>query len=118
TFKQWSFNLSGSQYTLLSSYYEVRNWATFPLAKGYNWAQDAAGNTYLQTVVTYLDQPTSSSVYTIAVQTRDTYGNLIQSQVYDYPAAGTLLRQFDLTYENGSNYVSRYIRNRLKTATV
>ena len=62
---------------------------------------------------------TSASTYTYSstFQTLDNYGNLTQQQVYDYGASAPT-RTYNLTYVSDSNYTSRYIRNRLLSATV
>ncbi|HKV95862.1 MAG TPA: hypothetical protein VJR90_00005, partial [Gammaproteobacteria bacterium] len=53
-------------------------------------------------------------------QTQDAYGNLTQMQVYDWGAGapGPLLRTYTNTYLTDSNYISRYIFNRLLTSKV
>src|SRR5262249_39934620 len=50
------------------------------------------------------------------IQTVDTYGNVTQSVQYDW--ATLSVRTYNYTYLNSSPYTSRYIYNRLSSATV
>ncbi|HEY7389597.1 MAG TPA: hypothetical protein VH640_13870 [Bryobacteraceae bacterium] len=88
------------------------------LHKDYTWTQDPAGNVYLGTAATTLNPGTSYAVQTKSVQTLDTYGNLVQSQVYDYANAATPARTYTYSYLTSSVYTSRYMRNLLTSASV
>jgi len=61
----------------------------------------------------------SSGNYATAAsyQTLDAYGNLVQQQVYDF-GSSTVTRTYNFSYITDTNYTSRYIRNRLLSATV
>src|SRR3954470_20746467 len=54
------------------------------------------------------------------VQTLDSYGNIVTSQIYDYGNTSTPSWTYNWTYlhQIDGNYTPRYIRNRVKTATV
>ena len=53
-----------------------------------------------------------------STQTLDPYGNISHSEVYDYGSLSTAARTYNYTYLTDANYVNRYIRNRMLTATV
>lgn len=82
----------------------------------YNWTQDN-GNLYINSVLTTLAN-TPSPLQSKVEQTRDADGNITQVRQYDYGSLVNPARVYDYTYLGGSNYLSRYIRNRLLTATV
>ncbi len=88
--------------------------------ESYTWVQDAAGDAYLGTVQTTLNQGQSYAAATKTVQTQDSYGNLLTSSVYDYNSLTTPARSYANTYlyQNNTNYSSRYIFNRLLTSTL
>jgi hypothetical protein len=46
------------------------------------------------------------------------YGNITQSLAFAYGNLTTPARTYNYTYVTDANYISRYIRNRLVTATV
>ncbi len=51
-------------------------------------------------------------------QTRDAYGNVTQTKVYNYGNLTTPARTYTNSYLTDANYTSRYIRNRLVSSTV
>lgn len=104
--------------TVPTQYEEINANGSTPLVKAYSWSQNSAGNTYMSNVVTTLDQGTSNAVESTTTQTLDGYGNLTQSQVYDYGNSSTPARTYALTYLTNTSYTSIYIRNRLTQATV
>jgi len=73
-------------------------------------------------VWTTLDQNTPNQKVMKREQVIDTHGNQTQLKVYDYKSdSGSLttpMRTWTHTYENGAEYASRYIFNRLKTTQV
>jgi hypothetical protein len=126
--KVWTFNTSTTAlapYTVypdeligqLTQYQEIStatNQAT--LQKNFTPVQSSGGQPYFGTVTTILS-PGSSQAQTTTVQTLDTHGNLTQSQAYDYGSSSPT-RTYNFYYLTGSNYTSRYIFNRLTSATV
>jgi hypothetical protein len=119
TQKQWWAGIDISPLGGLATKYEERDGAgAVLLRKEYGWTQDAAGNIYLNAVVNTLNPGTASAAQSKTLQILDTYGNLTQSQVYDYGNLTTPVRTYDYQYLNGANYISRYIRNRMTSASV
>jgi hypothetical protein len=124
TEKYWSFNPSGGSYQGLASELQYRTapGVTTPLPRDetYSWSQDANGNSYVGTDTTTLDKGTSYTRATETVQIQDGYGNVSTSSVYDYGNSNTPARSYSNTYlyKNNSNYSSRYIYNRLLSATL
>lgn len=99
---------------LVSAYEEHETSGAVLLRKDYTWTQDAGGKPYLGTVLSTLN----STAQTKTVQTLDANGNIQTSNIYDYGNLSTAARTYTYTYLTDSNYTSRYIRNRLLTATV
>ena len=85
--------------------------------RDFSWTQDGNSPTYLGAIVTTEDVGTVNQVQKKVTQTLDGWGNITQSETFDY---GSLVaaRTYRFTYLSDSNYTSRYIRNRLLTATV
>ena len=123
--KQWWFETGNAATLGLATQYEEAGPMGLPgaqtqgtlLRKQYTWTSDANGNVYLGTGVTTAT-PASNPLQSKSVQVVDVYGNVTQQQVYDYGNLSTPARTYNLTYVTDGNYVSRYIRNRLLTATV
>jgi YD repeat-containing protein len=89
----------------------------------YTWAADPAGRPYLGTDVATVDPGQPYAVQKQTVQTPDAYGNITQTQAWDYiPATQSFgsspTRTTTNTYLTNSNYTSAYIYNRLVTSTV
>ena len=87
----------------------------------YTWVQEPASlNFYIGTLKTVLDEGKTYSQTTQTVQTQDSYGNILTSNLYDYGNLSTPARSYSNTYlhQNNSNYTSRYIVNRLLTSTL
>jgi RHS repeat-associated protein len=119
TTKTWAFQPAGGTFAgLVSTYQENGASGATLLQKNYTWTQDSVTNIYLGTVQTTLDPGTGNSQQTTTAQTRDTYGNLTQSQVYDYSNTSTPARTYNFSYITKAGYTSLYIRNRLLSATV
>jgi len=57
-------------------------------------SSNVSGAPYVGTAVTKLN-PSTYNVQTRTVQIEDTYGNLLQSQVYDYPLGTALSRTYN-----------------------
>jgi hypothetical protein len=118
--KLWTFANSGWTTGLVSSYQGRQYPGAVPLtAVSYGYGQDAVGNTYLYQTETN-QNPWSAAMLTSSVQTVDQYGNVTQVLKYDYGsgAIGPLMRTYNYSYLNSSAYTSRYIYNRLTSATV
>uniref|UniRef100_Q024R2 YD repeat protein n=1 Tax=Solibacter usitatus (strain Ellin6076) TaxID=234267 RepID=Q024R2_SOLUE len=118
--KIWAYNYSGPGYSLPYGYWELRDtYDNVMLCHGFTWGVDTAGNWYVGTLTTALNPGHSYGVTSATTQIRDIYGNIKQSQVYDYGSSSPN-RTYNYTYlhETDSNYLSRYIRNRVKTVTV
>ena len=123
--KQWWFETGNAATLGLATQYEEAGPMGLPgaqtqgtlLRKQYTWTSDANGNVYLGTGITTAT-PASNPLQSKSVQVVDVYGNVTQQQVYDYGNLSTPARTYNLTYVTDGNYTSRYIRNRLLTATV
>ena len=70
------------------------------------------------TVLTTLNPGQSYAAQSKSEQTLDSYGNIVQSKAYDYGNLTTPARTYNFTYLTDSNYISRYIRNRVTQVTV
>ncbi len=96
--------LSGTSLVVLISYQEENPGGAGLMQKTSTWTQDAAGNAYVGTVASTINPGTASAVTSQTVQTLDTYGNLIQQQLYDYPGnpahsdTTTPYRTYNFTY--------------------
>jgi RHS repeat-associated protein len=87
----------------------------------YTWVQDPVSlNFYIGTLETVLNEGQTYAQTTQTVQTQDSYGNVLTTQVYDYGNLNTPARTYSNTYlyQNNTNYSSRYIYNRLLTSTL
>src|SRR3954466_2646 len=87
------------------------------MRKEYTWTQ-ANGHPYVGSVVTRLNPGAAFEAASKSAQTLDSNGNLLQSQVFGYGNLTTPARTYNFTYLGGTNYTSRYILNRMATATV
>ena len=116
--KVWSFRSDAPYVGLAASYEERDAGGTALLRKDYTWAQDAAQNVYLNSALTTLNPGSTYAVQTKTAQTLDTYGNITQSQAFEYNNLTTPARTYTYQYLTNANYTSRYIRNRLTSATV
>ena len=121
TQKVWTFDTSGGPTNAFGTAYEEHDasGATL-LRKEYTWAQEGFGspNPYISGIVTKLNPGAPGSVRTMTGQALDAHGNLAAAIVYDYPNASTLTRTYNYSYLANGNYTSRYIYNRLTSATV
>jgi YD repeat-containing protein len=84
----------------------------------YSWTTDPAGNPYISSVTTSLDPDTENQVQKKLDQTKDAYGNVTQTKLYEWNSLTTPARTYTNTYSTDSNYTSRYIRNRLLSSTL
>ena len=123
--KYWQFVTSGTGYALESGYWElhpttvpaqVGDWTTlFWRATGWS---NGNGNLYASVIDTVAcDVADTNCLGAHSTQSVDSYGNLTAKQMYNYGNAGTWTR-YNLYYLTDPNYTSRYIRNRLTSATV
>ena len=115
TSKVWTFGTSGAGLGLASTY-EERGSQTL-LHKDFTWTTDVAGNVYLGTVVTTLNPGAGGATQTTLSQVLDSYGygNVVSSTT---SGSDTATRTYSYGYLTDSNYTSRYIRNRLTSASV
>jgi hypothetical protein len=87
----------------------------------YTWAQDPTSlNYYIGTLKTVLNEGQTYSQTTQTVQTQDSYGNVLTTNIYDYGNLNTPARTYAnaYLYQNNTNYSSRNIYNRLLTSTL
>ena len=98
---------------------EDRNsgWAVLE-RRDYGWTQDAAGVPYIGSVLSTIDYGTGNQKQSKTEQALDVYGNVLWRKQYDYGNLSTPARTYTYSYLSGTNYSSRYIRNRLLTAAV
>jgi hypothetical protein len=115
--KVWTFGTSGVGQALPASYEERGPGGTALLHTDYTWTTDSVSNIYVGTVLN-TQNPGASQIQSKSVQTLDTYGNITQSQVFDYSDLGKPAKTYNFTYVTDANYTSRYIRNRLLSASV
>lgn len=118
----WTFSTTGAAWQLgLATQLEERPsaaQASNPLKRqAFTWVQDSAGNPYIGTALMTLD-PTGANVQSQVTQTLDTYGNVTQTNTFDYGNLTTAARTYNYTYVTNTNYASLYIRNRLQSAVV
>ncbi|MCI0718594.1 MAG: hypothetical protein L0338_06410, partial [Acidobacteria bacterium] len=119
--KVWWFNTSGPSWQLgLVTGFEQRQSPSGAALeqRDFAWTQDAASNPYLASVVTMIDPGQSYQKQSKTEQALDANGNVLWTRVYPYGDLTTAVRTTSYTYLNTSNYTSRYINNRLASATV
>jgi RHS repeat-associated protein len=123
-FKVWFFYSTSStpvwQLGLVGNYMDrvSTSNAFAPRQYYFTWTQDAAGNAYISNKQTLWDGGTTYQVSSYDQQTLDTNGNILTRNVLDYTNSATPIRKYTYTYLTDSNYTSRYILNRLVSATV
>ena len=113
----WFFHTDhASPYNGLLAWQDERTtpWVAGQRQQSFTWAQDAAGTRYIAAALTTLEDGTQSKTE----QTLDVRGNVLLTQVYDYGNLATPARTYYNVYLTDANYTSRYIFNRLLTATV
>jgi YD repeat-containing protein len=126
--KYWTFSPSGSSMGL-ATYYQGRAPTSSPCSatpastamtqNAYTWTQDSGGNNYVSSVVATLDPGQTYAASKITTQTLDTNGNVTSLKNCDYSATCSgAYRQYAYSYLSSSTYTSRYIFNRLSSATV
>jgi RHS repeat-associated protein len=119
--KKWFFSTAGSAWQLgLQTALEVRAAAGQSVLQrqDYTWAQNAAGQPYMASQMTTHDPGAAYQKQSKTEQTVDTYGNATQTKLYDYGSLVTPARTYTHTYLGGTQYLSRYIRNRLVGTSV
>jgi RHS repeat-associated protein len=84
----------------------------------YTWSADAAGNPYISSVLTTLNEGQSYQKQSKTEQTLDTHGNVLQSKVYNYGNLTTPARTYNYTWLASSAYTSLHIWNRLLQSSV
>jgi hypothetical protein len=106
---------------LLTSYEEHHTDNSMLLRKDFTWTQTSAGSPYAGTLISTLNPGQAYAAATKTVQTLDICGNVTQQQAYDYPRGTTPGRTYAFTYQHsqiGRSYLSRYLLNRVTSATV
>ncbi len=127
--KYWGFGING-----LASTYQGRDRAAggpgnclsgsanglgaCKIESDFTWTQDSAGNYYIGAVNTTADPGASYAKAKKTTQTVDTNGNVTQVNNYDWGSLSSPARTYNYTYLSSSPYTSRYIFNRLQSATV
>lgn len=121
--KQWWFETSAAGTLGLVTQFEERGPMGLAQTQGtifrknYTWAADANANVYVGTVVTTAD-PLGTALQSKSVQTLDVNGNITQQQAFDFGNLSKPARTYNFTYVTDGNYTSRYMLNRLVSATV
>ncbi len=126
--KYWAFSANGANQGL-ATYYQGRSplggptcsaspGSTAMTQSAFTWTQDSAGNNYIGEVYTTADPGQSYAVTKATTQAVDTHGNVIQVNYYDWSNFTTPARTYLYSYLSSSSYTSRYIFNRLTSATV
>ena len=116
--KYWAFATSGTSEGLMTQYQGRQ--LPGPVVQTQNdvtWVQDAALNSYVATNLTTSDPGQSYQAQGETTQTVDTYGNVTQVNQYNYGNLSTPYRTTNYAYLNSSGYLSRYIYNRITSAT-
>ena len=85
--------------------------------RDFTWSW-SAGGAYIASIVTTADMGTTAQVQKRVTQTVNDWGNVTQAQTFDYGNLTTPVRTYAMTYLEGANYTSRYIRNRPLSASV
>ncbi len=116
--KYWALANSGSNIGLATQYQGQQLPGPLTLVQNdFTWIPDANGNFYVGTTLnTY--NPGSTQVVSQTNQTVDVYGNVTQVKKFNFGNLTTPARTYNYSYLNSSNYTSRYIYNRLVSATV
>ena len=126
TSKVWTFTTAAGPFLALVSAYQEKGASAATIEKDYTWTQDPAGRPYIGSVTTTMDPGQTYQAQTKTAQTLDLYGNISQTQIFDYGNLGTAARTYNYTYLTDWNfnqyyfteYIPKYIRNRLTLATV
>jgi len=117
--KYYAFGQSGIGMGLVTQYQgRQRPGPVTKTQNDFTWAQDGVGNSYISSTLTTLDPGQAYQAQSKTTQNVDIYGNVWQVNNYDYVNLSTPARTYNYTYLNTSAYTSRYILNRLLTATV
>jgi hypothetical protein len=111
TSKVWSFGTTAGPFLGLVSTYQERGASAATLEKDYTWAQDPAGRPYIGSVTTTMDPGQTYQAQTKTAQTLDIYGNMTQSQIFDYGNLSTPARTYNYTYLTDWS-VNQYPRQR------
>jgi len=84
----------------------------------YTWAQDSTGNNYISRTQEISDPGQSYAVTKQRDQTLDQYGNVTQTELYDYSDLTNPAKTYNTSYLNTSTYIGLYIRNRVTSVSV
>jgi RHS repeat-associated protein len=117
--KYWAFATSGVAEGLVTQYQGRQ--LPGPVVKTQNdftWVQDSIGNSYIGNTLKTTDVGQSYQVQSQTAQMVDIYGNVTQTQQFNYGNLTTPGRTYNYTYLNSSVYLGEYMYNRLLTAAV
>ncbi|MGI8741138.1 MAG: hypothetical protein ACR2NN_00940 [Bryobacteraceae bacterium] len=111
--KVWYFQADGTQFNAgLQVGFDNKQLNTNQIIthEDYTWAQDGAGRPYLASTVTTQDGVAQKK----STQAMDNYGNVTQTQLYDWGNLATAVRTYTNLYSASyTNYTPLYIFNRL-----
>jgi len=120
--KIWYFQTNTAQFNigLQLTYQELSLPSSYLISQqDFSWAQTPTSlNPYISSTLTTLDPGQSYQAQKKTTQTLDQYGNLLNMQQYDFGNLSTPVRYYVNTYLADSNYISRFITNRLVKSTV
>lgn len=117
--KTWYPNASRTYTGLIATFNESSaNPSTLVRQTTYAWSQDTTGNSYIGSLQQTTDPSSNTPVTKRTDQVLDSYGNVTQSNLYDYGNLSSPSRVYNNSYLSGTNYSSQYIFNRLVTSTV
>ena len=116
----WTFGQTSGvpSYGLLTRYDENTGAAATLRRRDFTWGQDSVGVAYLGSALTTLDPGQSYQKQSKTEQWLDRWGNVTETRLYDYGNLNIPARTVLNTYLSGSQYDSRYIRNRLTSSAV
>ena len=116
----WTFGQTSGvpSYGLLTRYDENTGAGATLRRRDFTWWQDSVGVAYLGSALTTLDPGQSYQKQSKTEQWLDRWGNVTETRLYDYGNLIMPARTVLNTYLSGSQYDSRYIRNRLTSSAV
>jgi RHS repeat-associated protein len=116
--KYWAFGTSGATMGLVTQYQGRHR--PGPVTKkqdDYTWTQDSVSNSYISAVQTTADPGQTYAAVKKTAQTVDTHGNVTEVDQYNYGDLTDIYHSQSYTYVSSSSYTSRYMFNRLSSAT-
>jgi hypothetical protein len=95
TSKVWNFVASTGPFLGLVSVYQEKGASAATFEKDYTWTQDPAGRPYVGSVTITTDPGQTYQAQTKTAQTLDLYGNITQTQIFDYANLTTPARTYN-----------------------